>query len=169
MGIDRLAPEEVLSNLVKHEKEYYELLAVCSLIKEGNPHPSKKEITERIEYIKHHFPELSILLNPLTDKELFCIYHASCGKEIKETAYKLGVSEGFIKQLRTSACHKLHAPKMGTALTRAIKFGYLPLKDESSFLHSSDKEFSLDFQKLKKVTKNYKKIIQTEEAENASI
>lgn len=166
MGIDRLAPEEILSNLIKHEKEYYVLLAICSLIQEGYSCYSQKEINERSDYIRHHFPELSILLNPLTDKELFCIYHASCGKEVKETAYKLGVSEGFIKQLRTSACHKLRATKMGTALTRAIKLGYLPLRDESSFLHSPDKEFSINFQKLKKVTKNYKKIIETEDIEN---
>ena len=55
---------------------------------------------------------------------------------------------------------------MGTALTRAIKFGYLPLKDENSFLPSPDKEFSINFQNLKKVTKNYKKIIKTEEIES---
>jgi|SRR5436190_23852126 len=166
MGIDRLAPEEVLSNLIKHEKEYYILLAIFSFIQEGYSCYSQKEVNERSDYIKHHFPELSILFNPLTDKELFCIYHASCGKEVKETAYKLGVSEGFIKQLRTSACHKLRATKMGTALTRAIKFGYLPLKDENSFLPSPDKEFSINFQNLKKVTKNYKKIIKTEEIES---
>lgn len=162
MGIDRLALEEIWHNLIEVEDKYYHLLAICSLVQEGNPVYSRKEITEKSDYIKHHFPELSILFNPLTDKELLCIYYASCGKEVKETAVNLGVSEGFIKQLRTSACHKLRAKKMGTALTNAIKFGYLPLKDKSSFLHSSDKEFSLNFPKLKKA-KNYENKVEMEE------
>ena len=168
MAFGRLALEEAQHNLYKTEDEYYELLAICSLLKEGNLGYSKKEINEKKDYIKHHYPELSVLFNPLTDKELLCIYYAACGKEVKETSITLGVSEGFVKQLRTSACHKLRAKKIGSALTNAFRFGYLPLKDNSSFLHSPDKEPSINFLTLKKIAKiQIGKNIKAEKLENA--
>jgi DNA-binding NarL/FixJ family response regulator len=155
MAIDRVALDEAWHKLINIEEEYYELLAICSLLQEGILTYSKEAVREKKDYIKHHYPELSVLFNPLTGKELLCIYYAACGKEVKETAIALRVSESFIKQLRASAFYKLRAKKVGRALTNAMRYGYLPLKDNSSFLHSIDKELSLDFTMLKKITRSH--------------
>lgn len=130
MAFGRLARDEAWYEVTSLEEQLFNAIAVFSLAEEGISSPSKAEINEKISYLFHLIIKPSVLISRrLTHTELKCLYHASCGKEVKEIAILLKKTESSIIKIRASACHKLRCGNTCQAIFVATQLGYLPLKN----------------------------------------
>ena len=130
MAGNRISLENSSHNLFTIEDEYYWVMAKHHLLIHNIQYPNEKQIRERMDYLSHVFLRASLCLGkPLTDREIRCIYEASCGKGTKETAESTGLSAGVIRKHQYTAFKKLRTQKMGEAIYLARSLGYLPLED----------------------------------------
>lgn len=116
--------------LIKHEDEYYQAMAHCSLLNKENERPSDEQVQNKINKLSHIYLRKSIFLKPLKKREIECLEQASFGKGSRETAIFLGISEVIVKKYRISSCNKLRCEKISEAISIATLMGYLPIKEK---------------------------------------
>jgi len=75
--------------------------------------------------------DLSLLLVPLSPREMEILQHIAQGKSNKEIAYELGISRQTVKNHMTSILRKLAVNDRTQAAIYALRRGWIRLQDIS--------------------------------------
>ncbi|WP_218814572.1 helix-turn-helix transcriptional regulator [Rickettsiella endosymbiont of Dermanyssus gallinae] len=162
MAYDSLTREELFSKLISEENECFEIKARISLFDKGVKNPTKKDIEqEKCHLIYKNGKESSKYIKPLSKLEYDCLVCACAGKNAKQTAEILDISERSAKKHRNlliqkTGCRTIYEV---THLAKSLFEKKKKTLEKSSFLGVQKYPFH----------KEQKYILGTEEAENASI
>lgn len=89
----------------------------------------RHKLAKKIRSLSHANPKKSFFLTRrLTRREIQCIYLASCGEGLKNTARVLNIAIDSVSKLRSSIFRKLNCKTLSQVIFIATQIGYLPLQ-----------------------------------------
>lgn len=116
----------LLRKLEQQEEKFCEIFAKDYLLYLGNPKPTKKQIKEiKSILFETEVKQVVFFDNRLTEQEKKCLFLASKGKTIKETAYILNIKFNTILEYRNSAIRKLKAVNLISAVVLGVKYNLI--------------------------------------------
>ena len=119
--------EVILNKLSDQEDKFFENFSKDYLVYLGNPRPTQTQIKEMKAILYETEVKRVVTLDKrLTTQEKRCLFLASKGKTIKDTAEILKLRYNTALEYRDSAIKKLKASNLTAAVTLGIK--YLDIK-----------------------------------------
>lgn len=116
----------LLSKLEKNEDKFFENLAKDFLTLVGNSKPTKTHIKEmKLLISETEVKRVVSINNRLTIQEKKCLFLASKGKTIKQTAKIINTSFETAREYRASAIKKLKAVNLPSAVALGIKYNQI--------------------------------------------
>lgn len=122
---NNIRPFNVLNNPHKQEKQFKKELAKIFLEYIDSLSPTKRIKQMELLLNDTQYKNLSTHDSRLTPQERKCLYLASKGKEIKETARMLGLSQRTIKFHRANITKKLEVPNLMAAVATDNRYNIL--------------------------------------------
>lgn len=116
----------LLGKLEKKEQKFCETFAKDYLMYLGNPKPTKKQVKEiKSMLFETEVKRVVFIDRRLTVQEKKCLFLASKGKTIKETAAILNIKFNTALEYRNSAMRKLNAVNLLSAVMLRVKYNLI--------------------------------------------
>jgi DNA-binding CsgD family transcriptional regulator len=117
----------VLSRKLSPEKDkLYKVAAKSYLYYLGNKNPTLKQLTNMKDLLFNVWLRWEVVFDQrLTDREKECLFHASHGKNAKEIACLLKVTESTVRAHQKAILSKLICRNLNQAVSIGIKYGCL--------------------------------------------
>ena len=130
---NNIRPFSVLNKSHKQEKQLKRELAKIFLEYMDSLSPTKRIKQMELLLNDTQYKNLPTLDSRLTPQERKCLYLASKGKEIKETARMLGLSQRTIKFHRSNITKKLEVPNLMAAVATDNRYNMLNVNYQTGF------------------------------------
>lgn len=149
----KLKTVTALNKLYEQEKKFKKELAK-TFLKYLDTLPEKKRI-DQIESVLYdtNYQNIPTLDRRLTPQEKKCLYLTAKGKEIKQIATMLGLSQRTIKYHRANIIKKLQVPNITTAVATNFQYNMLDM-DNICLSLNADQDFQMFPEKIQVIAKS---------------